>query len=1003
MQLHRSRRIGRFTEWIGAVLSLVVLATAAGAIQPAGSPAADLLLPQGPEAINRTLNAGEGALSGPARIALDRTLRDFALSTGAHWYAVAWNPVTGTPRLVTGSGLSLGQEIPDADTAERLARSFVERSHALWRLTPADLTRTRVAHGLGKWSVHFTQVIGGRPVIGSRLTVALTEAGRLAAFGGDLWPELPAPSAVVLSEDDAGARAWQAIHQRGRAPASPGPADRVWSEVLGVLPSGADAGYLVYRVRLAVREPAGAWMLDVDAVDGTIRQVQDVLRTADCFGTATGEIEDPGWCFGSAPLPAGLLEIDLAGVGTVTTGPDGAFLLPYGGTDPVAVSADLRGPYVQVNNTQNPDAHFEGTLVPGEAFALHWDDGNSRMDERDVFHHTNLAHQFIKWIDPSWSDLDFPMPANVNLQQTCNAYWDGSSINFFHEGGNCANTGRLGDVVHHEYCHGISDYMYGPNDPTGDMGEANSDVIGNYLVDDSKIGRGFYVSDCENGIRDSDNDLVWPDDLQGEVHWDGQILAGFHWDARVNLIAAYGPEQGHAAASAIWHFARLLGLPQTQPEQVWWSFLADDDDGILDNGTPHHAELWPAAAHHQFPYPEAFEDVVIHHTPLLYAPALPGQPIEVRAVLYSFAGALNPDSLLVYYRPSGDPEFLPVVMTPTGETDTYHGLVPNFPVGSQLDYYVFAADLERNHLTEPRTAPAEFYQAEVVSVYDPFEAASGWTVGAPGDNATQGIWERCDPIGVNGPGTGVPIQPENDTTPGAGALCWITGQYTGGYSTNSDANGRTTLLSPVYDLAGATQAMVRCRVWFQSYGGDPGARIDVQVSDSGLFWTTIYHKEGLDWTPTWEQMDVDVTPLFPTLTTLRLRVVMVGIGSQSIDEGGIDDLIIVAGEGSSAAPEPGPAVVPALRLALASGNPLLGADPARVRFELPRAADVRLRVLDPSGRVVRTLVASRRDAGAHQILWDRRDDAGRPVGSGFYLLRLVTPEGARTQRLVLAR
>jgi len=1002
MHHHRIRPAALCLLGLAVAVGTQGLTAPAHALLPLAAPLADELLPQGPESINRATGAGSGLLSEADQIRADRGLRAFAQETGAHWYAVGWNPVTLTPRLVTGSGLDQGGPIQSAAAAGRQARAFLERSRALWRLDPSELKVEQAVHGLGKWSVHFYQQAGGHRVLGSRVTVLLTDAGRVAAFGGDLWPELPAPPLAALSESEAQARAWSALQARGAVRPAPGAADRIWTETLGILPAAADAGYLVYRIRLAVREPIGAWMLDVDATDGTVHQIQNVLRTADCFGTATGDIEDPGWCFGSALRPAGLLEVTVDGVGTDTTAADGSFHLPYGGTDPLAIAADMRGAYVRVDNTQDPDAHFAGTLVPGEPFTLLWDDSNSRTDERDVFHSTTAAHEFVKGIDPAWVDLDFSMTANVNLQQQCNAFWDGSGINFFHEAGNCANTGRLMDVVAHEYGHGVTDYMYGPNDPPSDMHEANSDVIGNYLIDESKMGRGFYLDDCENGIRESDNDLRWPDDLQGEGHFDGQILAGFHWDARENLIASLGHEAGHARASALWHFARAQGLPPTQPAQVWWTFLTDDDDGILDNGTPNHDALWPAAEHHGFPYPEAFENVVIHHTPLLHAAALPGQPIEVGAVIYSFGGAMLADSVRVCFRESGAPEFDSVVMAPTGEPDHYVGQVPNYPVGTLLDYYILAVDVEHHRLTRPAGAPSEFYQVDVVSVYDAFEEESGWTVGALGDTATEGIWERCDPSGTRSPG-GVTIQPENDTTPDPGAIAWITGQYEGGDIANGEANGRTTLLSPVYDLTGAASVRVRFNAWFQSFGYPPsGAFLNVDVSRDGLFWTTIYHREGMDMTPAWEAADVDVTPLISPIGTLRVRVVMNGRPDRAtIDEGGLDDLVVIASS-ASAAPEPAPPSDGLLRLALASGNPLVGSS-ALVRFTLPQAGAVRLGVVDPSGRQVRTLLAGQRAAGPHAIAWDRRDDHGRVVGSGLYLLRLMTPAGERTLRLIVAR
>ena len=52
---------------------------------------------------------------------------------------------------------------------------------------------------------------------------------------------------------------------------------------------------------------------------------------------------------------------------------------------------------------------------------------------------------------------------------------------------------------------------------------------------------------------------------------------------------------------------------------------------------------------------------------------------------------------------------------------------------------------------------------------------------------------------------------------------------------------------------------------------------------------------------------------------------------------------------------------------------------------------VRLRVFDLLGQPVRTFVDAPRSAGHHAVTWHGRDDEGRSVGAGVYLIELVTP------------
>ena len=74
-----------------------------------------------------------------------------------------------------------------------------------------------------------------------------------------------------------------------------------------------------------------------------------------------------------------------------------------------------------------------------------------------------------------------------------------------------------------------------------------------------------------------------------------------------------------------------------------------------------------------------------------------------------------------------------------------------------------------------------------------------------------------------------------------------------------------------------------------------------------------------------------------------------------------------------------------------------------VRYVVPAASQVRLDVYDSSGRLVRTLTNEIADAGTHTAMWDGLDDALRPVASGTYFCRLVTPEHVAIVRMTLVR
>ena len=79
-------------------------------------------------------------------------------------------------------------------------------------------------------------------------------------------------------------------------------------------------------------------------------------------------------------------------------------------------------------------------------------------------------------------------------------------------------------------------------------------------------------------------------------------------------------------------------------------------------------------------------------------------------------------------------------------------------------------------------------------------------------------------------------------------------------------------------------------------------------------------------------------------------------------------------------------------------NPL-----TRIVFDLSRRTAVRLAVYDAVGRRVRVLCDGPLEAGHHDIPWQGRDAAGRPVASGVYIYRLTAAGAAASGRLVLAR
>ncbi len=75
----------------------------------------------------------------------------------------------------------------------------------------------------------------------------------------------------------------------------------------------------------------------------------------------------------------------------------------------------------------------------------------------------------------------------------------------------------------------------------------------------------------------------------------------------------------------------------------------------------------------------------------------------------------------------------------------------------------------------------------------------------------------------------------------------------------------------------------------------------------------------------------------------------------------------------------------------------------KIRFQLPNAGRVALKVFDVLGREVRTLVDERKEAGFHVVTWDSRDNFGRQVSSGVYYYQIITDGFRETRRMLLLK
>src|SRR5262249_54270129 len=115
--------------------------------------------------------------------------------------------------------------------------------------------------------------------------------------------------------------------------------------------------------------------------------------------------------------------------------------------------------------------------------------GNT-ASSRSCFYEVNKIAELARGYLPANTWLQSQLTANVNIALTCNAFWNGVSVNFYRSGGGCRNTGEIAGVFDHEWGHGIDD-----NDANGilsNSSEGYADITAIYRLQTSCVGHGFF-------------------------------------------------------------------------------------------------------------------------------------------------------------------------------------------------------------------------------------------------------------------------------------------------------------------------------------------------------------------------------------------------------------------------------------------------------------------------------------------------------------------------------
>lgn len=797
------------------------------------------------------------------------------------------------------------------------------------------------SHSMGKHVLyHAKQTASGRTVVGTQLTVKSAASG-VVMWGAKVHPQAVWPETLSFLDDPSVAAAATAgidltnlsvvlgeeclVPMRSSAPEEHPfqyrPARTC--EVRGQSPLGIP---VIYRTL-------------VDLENGAVLQRENrVHHLAGGHGPKTKETQGPKWMGPPAILQMTTCQV----VGTVHltqpfeptsevglgyllaqtndgsgfASPEGMLVLEEEGEQTLNLS--LSGLYSTVTtNGVTPDLQ---ATIDGDT-TLTFDD-SANLRQLSAYHSVNRIHDHMQLWLPGFTGLDVSMPTIVDVNGTCNAFYTpGSpSVNFYSEGDGCNAFSVVSDVVFHEYGHGINDVFYeslGGNFSNGATNEGYADFWAISLTDNPILGLGCYSDDPNLFIRRYDIDpKVYPQDLVGEVHADGEIICGAWYDTHLLMGADW--EQTMTLFTDA--FAGLQAQAANGNEgEVYVQILldvlqADDDNADLSDGTPNGEAILEGFGIHGI---SLFSSVDIEHQAALNTEANEAIVLEITApVMFPFGQFFN--ACEVHYRTAVGEEWTTLTME-EGDNDQFFAELPAQEEGTVVEYHFGITDL-----FGAESAITPYSAGDIDNPNLPFNLIVGltpvliddqddhsqfgfWNLGLPSDNATTGEWESTIPVGsfstFGDPST--ICAPTEDHTPGDGLYAFITGVSPGpdaGIGSNDVDGGSTTLQSESLDLSDMTSPVLSYWRWYvnaPASGANPGTdwwQVDIS-SDGGENWIQI--EETLTQDISWRRNAFAVTDYIPLTDNVKLRFVASDslrlnqeLDGGSLIEAGLDDLVI---------------------------------------------------------------------------------------------------------------
>ena len=483
--------------------------------------------------------------------------------------------------FVDGGALSEAR----SESVDNVARGFLKNNNELFALSNADVTNLQVTKedvDQGTTFLDYVQTVGGLKVFEGQVQVVVNKYGQvLNVREGFLVDQPPAKLKASLNEQKAIAKALEysgrtvfpsfaeteSRASRGDTARFANPLDLGFEEISSELNvvRVRDESLLAWHIYAEVGPEEWYEML-IDAQDGELLLRHNIYV-----------FEAQGTVYTEAPDKGARLLVSFVGDTTINTAAG------WMGTSTVTTGNNVEA-YLDTDANNAPDPNNGAGLSNGHASAANQDftfPFSTTVDPRtqqaavvtNLFYYNNIMHDFSYRLGFTESARNF-QTNNFGRGGTGNdsvraEAQDGSGTNnanfatppdgsrprmqqFLFTSPNPDRDSSVdGDVVFHEYGHGISNRLIGNGSTalsgtqSGAMGEGWSDYWAITINNDGAVGE--YVTNNPNGIRRAAYTVPaaavhdsYADVGAGgfEVHRDGEVWAATLWDLRTQLGAA---------------------------------------------------------------------------------------------------------------------------------------------------------------------------------------------------------------------------------------------------------------------------------------------------------------------------------------------------------------------------------------------------------------------------------------------------------------------------------